>query len=185
MVPVGVPEVAVLEAAEVAHPHGSTRHPAGAVELEPLAYRRLAGALDQPAADGTAGRQPVDTRTIPLELGDLQVTLVHGSPRKISRLQPGTCFGEMAVLAGVERNVPAGARVLGFEADALWPLSRYPEAWRLVVQATPLYQGVDLIRSLAVGAISPILLVHVAYLLVVGFIGLFVVSRRLDKLLLQ
>jgi Fe-S-cluster-containing dehydrogenase component/CRP-like cAMP-binding protein len=27
-----------------------------------------------------------------------------GEQRKISRLQPGTCFGEMAVLAGVERN---------------------------------------------------------------------------------
>src|ERR1700741_4204541 len=27
-----------------------------------------------------------------------------GEQRKISRLPPGTCFGEMAVLAGVERN---------------------------------------------------------------------------------
>ncbi len=44
------------------------------------------------------------------------------------------------------------------------------------VQLTPLYQGVDLIRSLTVGAISPILLVHVAYLAVMGVIGLG--SRR-------
>ena len=42
-----------------------------------------------------------------------------------------------------------------------------------------------LIRSLTVGSLSPILLFHVAYLLVMGFIGLYVVSRRLDKLLLQ
>ena len=47
------------------------------------------------------------------------------------------------------------------------------------------YQGVDLIRSLTVGAISPVLLVHVAYLTIMGFAGLLVVSRRLDKLLLQ
>ncbi len=65
-----------------------------------------------------------------------------------------------------------------------FPIDAYPEALRVVVQLTPLYQGVDLIRSLAVGAISPILLFHVAYLLVMGAVGLVVVSRRLDKLLL-
>jgi len=66
-----------------------------------------------------------------------------------------------------------------------YPIETYPEALRVLVQLTPLYQGVDLIRSLTVGAISPILLFHVAYLLVMGFAGLYVVSRRLDKLLLQ
>jgi lipooligosaccharide transport system permease protein len=65
-----------------------------------------------------------------------------------------------------------------------YPIETYPEAIRLIVQLTPLYQGVDLIRSLAVGHITPILLFHVGYLLVIGFAGLFVVSRRLDKLLL-
>ena len=66
-----------------------------------------------------------------------------------------------------------------------YPIETYPEPIQVIVQLTPLYQGVDLIRSLAVGAISPILLVHVVYLLVMGFIGLAVVARRLDKLLLQ
>jgi lipooligosaccharide transport system permease protein len=65
-----------------------------------------------------------------------------------------------------------------------YPIETYPEGLQVIVRLTPLYQGVDLIRSLTVGAISPILLVHVAYLLVMGFAGLFVVSRRLDKLLL-
>ena len=66
-----------------------------------------------------------------------------------------------------------------------YPLDTYPEALRVLVQLTPLYQGVDLIRSLTVGAISPILLVHVAYLVVMGLIGLAITSRRLDKLLLK
>jgi lipooligosaccharide transport system permease protein len=66
-----------------------------------------------------------------------------------------------------------------------FPIDAYPEGLQLIVRLTPLYQGVDLIRSLVVGAISPILLVHVVYLLVMGLIGLFVVSRRLDKLLRQ
>ena len=66
-----------------------------------------------------------------------------------------------------------------------FPIDAYPDALRVIVQLTPLYQGVDLLRALTVGAISPILLFHVAYLLVMGFVGLWVVSRRLDKLLLQ
>ncbi len=70
-------------------------------------------------------------------------------------------------------------------SGTFYPIEAYPDALRVLVQLTPLYQGVDLIRALTVGAISPILLFHVAYLLVMGFVGLFVVSRRLDKLLLQ
>jgi lipooligosaccharide transport system permease protein len=66
-----------------------------------------------------------------------------------------------------------------------YPLETYPEALQWVVRVTPLYQGVDLIRSLTVGAISPVLLVHVAYLSVMGIVGLVIVSRRLDQLLLK
>ena len=66
-----------------------------------------------------------------------------------------------------------------------YPIETYPDVLRVIVQLTPLYQGVDLIRALTIGAISPILLVHVVYLLVMGFAGLYLVSRRLDKLLLQ
>ena len=66
-----------------------------------------------------------------------------------------------------------------------YPIETYPDVLRVIVQLTPLYQGVDLIRSLTVGAISPILLFHVAYLLLMGVVGLYVVSRRLDKLLLR
>jgi lipooligosaccharide transport system permease protein len=68
-------------------------------------------------------------------------------------------------------------------SGTFYPIEGYPPALQVFVRLTPLYQGVDLIRSLTVGAISPVLLVHVAYLLVLGFAGLFVVSRRLDKLL--
>jgi lipooligosaccharide transport system permease protein len=70
-------------------------------------------------------------------------------------------------------------------SGTFYPIETYPEALRIVVQLTPLYQGVDLIRSLSIGAISPILLVHVLYLAVMGTAGLLVVARRLDKLLLQ
>jgi len=70
-------------------------------------------------------------------------------------------------------------------SGTFYPLDAYPEAIRVIVQLTPLYQGVDLIRSLTVGAISPVLLFHVGYLALMGVVGLVVTSRRLDKLLLK
>jgi lipooligosaccharide transport system permease protein len=66
-----------------------------------------------------------------------------------------------------------------------YPITAYPPALQALVEITPLYQGVDLIRSLSVGYITPILLVHVIYLTVMGVIGLVITSRRLDKLLLK
>jgi lipooligosaccharide transport system permease protein len=70
-------------------------------------------------------------------------------------------------------------------SGTFYPIDAYPPALQLFVRITPLYQGVDLIRSLTVGAISPILLVHVAYLAIMGMVGLAVASRRIDLLLLK
>ena len=70
-------------------------------------------------------------------------------------------------------------------SGTFYPIEAYPDALRVVVQLTPLYQAVDLVRSLTVGALSPILLFHVTYLVAMGVIGLLITSRRLDKLLLK
>jgi lipooligosaccharide transport system permease protein len=70
-------------------------------------------------------------------------------------------------------------------SGTFFPLETYPELVQVVVQLTPLYHGVDLLRSLTVGAIGPTVLVHVAYLVAMGLAGLAVVSRRLDRLLLR
>ena len=66
-----------------------------------------------------------------------------------------------------------------------YPISVYPDPIQTFVQLTPLYHGVDLLRSLATGTVGLSSLVHVAYLLVMGLVGLAIVSRRLDKLLLK
>ena len=70
-------------------------------------------------------------------------------------------------------------------SGTFYPITSYPPALQLFVQITPLYQGVDLIRSLTLGVIGPGILVHVVYLTVMGLAGLFVVSKRLDRLLLK
>jgi lipooligosaccharide transport system permease protein len=69
-------------------------------------------------------------------------------------------------------------------SGTFFPVAAYPEALSAIVQLSPLYQGVELLRALAVGAVSPGLLVHVAYLAVMGLAGLAVVSRRVGRLLL-
>ncbi len=70
-------------------------------------------------------------------------------------------------------------------SGTFYPLDAYPEALRMVVQLTPLYQGVDLLRSLVVGHLEWSLLFHVVYLAIMGVVGLAIVAKRLDKLLLK
>ena len=55
---------------------------------------------------------------------------------------------------------------------------------RWVVEATPLYRGVVLCRELTTGVVTWESAVSVVYLVVMGIVGLLVVRRRLDALLL-
>jgi lipooligosaccharide transport system permease protein len=70
-------------------------------------------------------------------------------------------------------------------SGTFFPLDSFPEAARILIQLTPLYHGVDLLRGLAVGVVGPATVVHVVYLLAMGLLGLSIVSKRLDKLLLK
>ncbi len=55
---------------------------------------------------------------------------------------------------------------------------------RWIVEATPLYRGVVLCRELPTGVVTWESAVSVVYLVVMGVVGLLVVRRRLDALLL-
>jgi lipooligosaccharide transport system permease protein len=66
-----------------------------------------------------------------------------------------------------------------------FPLSTYAAPMRIVVECTPLYHGVALIRSLTTGDVSVGLLWHAVYLTAMGAIGLTITARRLERLLLQ
>jgi lipooligosaccharide transport system permease protein len=65
-----------------------------------------------------------------------------------------------------------------------YPLSVYPRAVQVVIECTPLYQGVVLLRDLTVGVVGPDLLWRAGYLAAVGLAGLYVSGRRIGKLLL-
>ena len=69
-------------------------------------------------------------------------------------------------------------------ATTFFPLSVYPPAIAVVVQCTPLYQAVTLMRGLALGTVGPAMLWHVAYLAVMGLAGLYLAGLRVGRLLL-
>jgi lipooligosaccharide transport system permease protein len=70
-------------------------------------------------------------------------------------------------------------------STTFYPLSVYPRAVQVIVECTPLYQGVTLIRGLTLGAVGPSLLWSVTYLGVMGAAGLLVAGRRISRLLLK
>jgi lipooligosaccharide transport system permease protein len=65
-----------------------------------------------------------------------------------------------------------------------FPLSTYPGWLEAVVQATPLYHGVDLLRALTTGSVGIAQLANVAYLGALGLVGTLIAARRVEKLLL-
>jgi lipooligosaccharide transport system permease protein len=69
-------------------------------------------------------------------------------------------------------------------STTFYPLSVYPRGLQIVVECTPLYQAVVLLRGLTLGAVGPVLLVPVGYLSVMGVAGLVIAGRRVGSLLL-
>jgi lipooligosaccharide transport system permease protein len=70
-------------------------------------------------------------------------------------------------------------------STTFYPLSVYPRAVQIIVECTPLYQGVMLLRGLTLGAVGPDLLWNVAYLAAFGVIGLLIAGNRIRHLLLR
>jgi lipooligosaccharide transport system permease protein len=63
------------------------------------------------------------------------------------------------------------------------PADSYPPVMRVIVEVTPLYQSVELIRDLTTGRPSWSILVHVTYLVALSALGLAVAARRMTKIL--
>ncbi len=70
-------------------------------------------------------------------------------------------------------------------STTFYPLSTYPRPLQVLVECTPLYHCIELVRGLVTGAVGWSLLGSVAYLLVMGLVGLAVGARRLEGMLLR
>ncbi|MWC00341.1 ABC transporter permease [Agromyces seonyuensis] len=66
-----------------------------------------------------------------------------------------------------------------------YPLSVYPEAVQWVIQALPLWHGVELVRGLTTGAVGWGMLWHVGYYAVLAAVGMVFTTRRLRALFLD
>ncbi len=70
-------------------------------------------------------------------------------------------------------------------STTFYPLGVYPRALQILVECTPLYQGIALLRGLTLGPLAPSLLWPVLYLALMGLAGLQVAGRRISRLLLR
>ena len=65
-----------------------------------------------------------------------------------------------------------------------YPITVYPEPIQWVVQALPLWHGIELVRGLTTGALSVAMLGHILYYVVMIAIGLVFTTKRLKALFL-
>ena len=80
--------------------------------------------------------------------------------------------------------VTLGILPLFLFSATFFPITAFPGWLQWVVEFTPLYRGVVLVRELTTGVLTWGSVVSVGYLVAMGVLGLVVVGRRLDKLLL-
>jgi lipooligosaccharide transport system permease protein len=66
-----------------------------------------------------------------------------------------------------------------------YPITLYPGPLQAVVQLSPLYHGVNLLRSLTTGSIGPSVIFDLVYLVLLGAAGLAVAATRLERMLLK
>lgn len=67
----------------------------------------------------------------------------------------------------------------------LYPISVYPEWIQHIIMAFPLWHGVELVRGLTTGVLSPAMWWHVFYFVVMIAIGLVFTTKRLRALFLD
>ena len=70
-------------------------------------------------------------------------------------------------------------------SGTFFPVSVYPQWIQSIVQALPLWQGVELVRSLMLGNISLSLWSHVLYFVVMIVLGLWFTTTRLKALFMR
>jgi lipooligosaccharide transport system permease protein len=70
-------------------------------------------------------------------------------------------------------------------SGTFFPIDTYPEPLRTLVELSPLYRGVDLVRGLTTGAIGLNLVIDAIYLALMGGVFVYIASRRLGTMLIK
>ncbi len=82
-------------------------------------------------------------------------------------------------------GVQLGLQPMFLFSATFFPITVYPPALQMLVEVTPLYRGIDLIRGLTTGAVGVGQLVDVAYLVLMGIAGVTIAAVRLRRRLLK
>ncbi len=78
-----------------------------------------------------------------------------------------------------------GVQPMFLFSATFFPITVYPPALQMLVEVTPLYRGIDLIRGLTTGAVGVGQFVDVAYLVLMGIAGVTIAAVRLRRRLLK
>jgi lipooligosaccharide transport system permease protein len=153
-------------------------------------------------------------RPIEVALGELGWALIRGSlysvaflgimvgldlttvgwaiPALVASVLVGLAFGAMGMAISTLLRSWQDFDYVGIVMIAMFlfsgtfvPASSLPPAARWVVELTPLYQGVELLRDLTTGRFGWSSLIHVAYLGALAVAGLWLASKRMTRLLCQ
>jgi lipooligosaccharide transport system permease protein len=151
-------------------------------------------------------------RPIEIALGELAWALIRGSlysvaflgimvgldlttigwaiPALVASVLVGLAFGALGMAVSTLLRSWQDFDYVGIVMIAMFlfsgtfvPATSLPPAARWVVEFTPLYQGVELLRDLTTGRFGWSSLIHVAYLGALATAGLWVASRRMTTLL--
>ncbi|MEU7822411.1 ABC transporter permease [Catellatospora sp. NPDC049133] len=79
--------------------------------------------------------------------------------------------------------VTTGQVALFLFSGTFAPIANYPQAMQIVIEVTPLYHAVELVRGLSLGAPAPSTLLHVAYLAVMIPICVYLAVRQVHRAL--
>lgn len=79
--------------------------------------------------------------------------------------------------------IAAGQFALFLFSGTFVPATAYPEVLRWLVEVTPLYRSVDLIRGITLGEAGLVQVLDVVYLLALMAAGLWIAGRRMERLL--
>jgi lipooligosaccharide transport system permease protein len=100
----------------------------------------------------------------------------------------GFAFATLGLAATTYMRHPGDAQLLQLAllpmflfSTTFFPLSEYGPEAQVLVQATPLYHGIELLRALTTGTVDAGLLGQVAYLAAMSAICLVAATRRLER----
>jgi lipooligosaccharide transport system permease protein len=69
--------------------------------------------------------------------------------------------------------------------STFFPISKFPAAVQAVIVVLPLYHATAMLRQLTTGAVSASIVVHIAYMVLIGVAAFIIAMRRLERALIR